>query len=218
MGLLTLVDFRDEIDVTFGERSLDTPHYDRWINFAYLDICTAVDFDILDAELSFNTADGTRNYNAPTTPYISIKHVRDTSSDYSLAWIPKEDFFRLTAADEGAPKRWTLHLDDIYLYPCPDGIYAVKAIYKQTPTILSEDGDVTVLQAGWDAAVTMLAVHYGYMALGEEQRAVVWYNRAISYIQSRMTEGGLQKGTPGLLPAFHAGGNYGAANAQGLQG
>jgi hypothetical protein len=212
MGFLTLLDFRDELDVTFGERNLQDPTYNRWINYGYLDLCTAIDFDILDLEQTFNTAIGVRSYVAPSDPFLLIKHVRDTTCDYSLTWIPKEEFFRLTAADEGTPKRWTLHLNKLWFYPVPDGIYSIIDIYKNTPSLLVEDDDVTVLQAGWDAAVSMLAVHYGYMAMGEEARGIAWYNRAIAYMQSRMTEGGMTRQVPGLLPSFHTGEVNGTIN------
>lgn len=213
MGLLKLLDFRDELDVTFGERNVDPIHYNRWINYAYFDLCTSVDFDVLDDELDITTVALTRSYDDPAGDYIIIKHVRDETNDYALTWLPKEDFFRLTAADNGEPKRWTLHKEKLWFYPNPDGAYSLLAIFKELPDALAEDGDPTVLHAGWDAAVSMLASHYGYMAMGEEARGIAWFNRAIAYIQSRMTDEGLQKNVPGLLPSFNVGGNDGLPNA-----
>jgi len=211
MGLLTLVDFRDELDITFGERGIEEPTLNRWIHFAYLDLCSSVDFEILDEEDSFSTVSGTRAYNDPADEYMLIKHIRDTTSDFGLSWIPKEDFFRLTAADTGQPKRWTLHKDKIYFYPKPDAAYALKVIYKKVPDVLDE-ADVTVLPPQWDQAISMFAVHYGYMAMGEENRGIAWYNRAVSYIQTRMTEGDMMKG-PGLLSSFNMGDQYGVPNS-----
>lgn len=212
MGLLKLLDFRDELDVTFGERNIESPTYNRWINFGYLDLCTSVDFDIFDDEVTVPTSNGVRSYTGPTSPFLFIKHIRDNTSEEGLSFIPKEDFFRLPISDTDAPKRWTLHQSKIWLYPTPNAAYSLKVIFKETPDPLEEDDDPTVLHAGWDAAVSMLSTHYGYMALGEENRGIAWYNRAVSYIQTRMTEGDIKRG-PGLLSAFNMGDRDGTPNS-----
>jgi hypothetical protein len=213
MSGMKLEDFRASLNVTFGERNVDQPILDQWINYGYYDVCSAVDFDILDIEHAFSTVGATRSYDTPTEPYMIIKHVRDETSDFSLSFIPKEDFFRLAKADTGEPKRWTLHLDDIYLYPVPDSAYSMYAIVKNVPERLENDEDDSVLQPVWDVAIDMLATQYGYMSLGEENRALVWFNRAIMYIQTRMTDGGMYRDIPGLLSSFNAGERYGTPNA-----
>lgn len=204
MGFMALSDFRDELEVHFGERDIGEGPLNRWTNFAYLELCTGVDFEILDADHEFDTGSGDRDYTGPTTP-LTIKLLRNTTQDEALTWAPKEEFFRLTWTKTGTPKRWTRHIDDILLWPTPTTIHAMIAVYKKTPTILALDADKTVLQAGWDQAISMLSTHYGYMSLGEEQRGVFWYNRAVNYINSRLTEGTFAGGQAGLMKSFDGG-------------
>ena len=217
MGLLALSDFEDELEVTFGERNLSAGTLARWINFGYLELCTAVDFEGLDAEDTFNTAVGDDDYTAPTDPLV-IKIVRNMTQDEPLTWTPKEDFMRLEKGTNDTPKRWTRHIDDILVWPTPIAIESILVVYKDEPAALSAASDETVLPAAWDMAVTYLATGHGYMTLGEEARAIVWYNKAISYINSRMTEGNLASGTAGLLAAFNAGAVDGVPNSAQVPG
>lgn len=204
MGFMDLSDFRAELEVHFGERSLDPGTLDRWTNFGYLELCTGVDFEILDEDHGFNTANGDRDYTGPTTP-LAIKLLRNTTQDESLTWTPKEEFFRLAWTKTGTPKRWTRHIDDILVWPTPTAIHAMIAVYKKTPTILSLDTDKTVLQDAWDRAISMLSTYHGYMSLGEEKRAAFWYNVAVNYINSRLTEGTFVGGQAGLMKSFEGG-------------
>ena len=63
----------------------------------------------------------------------------------------------------------------------------------------------TVIPDSWDVAVWMMSVHYGLLALGEDNRSMAWLSRAITYIQSRMTEGDLQATASGLGASLPAG-------------
>ena len=50
----------------------------------------------------------------------------------------------------------------------------------------------------WDPAIFLLAVHQGLLALGEEQRSAAFLGRAISYIQSKITETDMHMEASGL--------------------
>lgn len=216
MGQLELQDFRSELDLVFGDRSFtnENTFYDRWTNFGYLEIVTAIDFEELDEDHTINTSASTQNYAGPTDP-IAVKMVRDDTNDRTLDWLDKVDLLRRPAATEGEPLYWTRHIDEIWLHPVPDGAYALNAIHKKTPALLSGDTDVTVLEAGWDQGIIYFAVSHGFMMLGEENRGVAWYNRGLAYAQSRMTEEKFQEGTVGLKASqadLDPGVNVGPAN------
>lgn len=217
MGALQLSEFRDQLEVTFGERGLSSTILNQWVNFGYLELVTGLDFEILDNEFTFNTAVGDRDYTGPTDPLV-IKFLRNETQDETLTWVPKEEFFRLPSATNGTPKRWTRHLDEIFVYPKPTAIESMLAVYKDEPTELSNDTDVTVIPATWDQAIINLSTSHGYMVVGEENRAVVWYQKAVNYINSRMSEDNLSRGTAGLFRAFNLGESDGVLNPPTVQG
>ena len=82
MGDLALSDFRGELDLVFGDRGFTSENtfYDRWVNFGYLEVTTAIDFESLDEDLSVTTSSSTQNYTGPTSP-LAVKSVRDDSAD-----------------------------------------------------------------------------------------------------------------------------------------
>ncbi len=203
MGVLTLLQIRTEVDSSMGNRTavLD-PRIDTWINLAYIDIASGIDFPELDGELVIPTVVGQNNYAGPVNPLV-VDLVRDDTNENLLTWVPKNEYFRLNRSTNGPVKRWTRSATEILLFPPPSAIVSLTAFFKITPAILAADGDVTILPGYVDNALILLAPAYGLLATGEDERAIVWLNRAINFLQSRLTNqdlsfllGGLSKTQP----------------------
>ena len=203
MGVLTLIQIRTEVDSSMGNRtSVDDPRIDTWINLAYIDIASGIDFPELDGELVIPTVVGQNNYAGPVNPLV-VDLVRDDTNENLLTWVPKNEYFRLNRSTNGPVKRWTRSATEILLFPPPSAIVSLTAFFKITPAILAVDGDVTILPGYVDNALILLAPAYGLLATGEDERAIVWLNRAINFLQSRLTNqdlsfllGGLSKTQP----------------------
>lgn len=203
MGVLTLLEIRTEVDSVMGNRtSVDDPRIDTWINLAYIDIASGIDFPELDGELVIPTVIGQNNYIGPVNPLV-VDLVRDDTNDNLLTWVPKNEYFRLNRSTNGPVKRWTRSAAEILLFPPPSVVVNLTAFFKVTPVILVLDGDVTILPGYVDNALILLAPAYGLLATGEDERAIVWLNRAINFLQSRLTNqdlsfllGGLSKTQP----------------------
>lgn len=198
MGYMTLSDFRIDLQSALGDRGLHDPRLDRFINFGYLDLCGAVDFEVLEAQdVSQSTAIGNQNLNVPANAML-VRIVRDTTVGRLLGWIPKVEFYRRAFTPNAAPLNWTRDGAVIKLNPTPNAVDAMLIIYKKTPVLLAATTDVSVIPDIWDPAIFLLSVHHALLALGEEQRSTTWLARAISYIQSRMTENDLHENASGL--------------------
>lgn len=187
MGYMTLENFRTDLQSSLGDRGHDNSALDRWINFGYLDISGAIDFETLESSSTIATTSGNADIAAPSGSLI-IKIVRDDTNDRLLGWLPKIEYFRRSTSDSGEPTHWTRNENDILLHPVPDGAYDINVIYRDLPTRLSAAGDTTVLPDMWDTAVHMLSVYHGLLASGEEERAQLWFARAVNFVQTRMSE------------------------------
>lgn len=220
MGHLELQDYRSELDLVFGERSILPAHYDRWVNFGIQELISGVRFEALVDAYTWPTVASQHIYPLGFQPLIPIS-VRNVTSDVPLLWIPLGDTNRLNlktalgAAYEDIPTRWTMFGEDsIFLYPIPDADYTHSFDYVAQPDLLVQDDDVTVLPFVWDQAILYLAIAHGYLMLGEENRAAVWHVRAVTAISSRMDDGYVQRSEPGLVSAFTAEeSNRGSSNA-----
>lgn len=197
MGLLTLPDFVDELELALGDvPGLSSGQTERWINFGYLELATGVDFEALDDDFTFPTVAAQQAYTGPSEP-LAVKIVRNEDQDYNLDWTGKEDLLRRPTGTGGPPEVWTRHKEDILLWPVPLSVDSFRVVYKKTPAPLSGT-DATVLPAQWDLAVVMFAASYGYHSLAMADRAVAWFNRGVAYVNSRMTEQSIHEGTAGL--------------------
>lgn len=214
MGFMALSDFRTDVNTALGNRGLPNAQVDRWVNFGYLEVTSAVRFEVLDGTDTIATV-MSQNYIVAPTEVQYIRLVRDTSNDYLLGWVPKNVYYMKLQATSDVPKVWTRDGLNILLHPVPDAAYNLDVVSKKTPTLLSGDGDVTVLSDAWDPVILALAIHYGLLTLNEEQRALVWLQRAVAYAASRLTEEDLEIETRGLENSLAPGTSFAAKLRQG---
>lgn len=188
MGVLTLLQMRTELSSSMGTRPNVLPaRQDVWLNLAYTDIASGIDFTELDGELVIPTVVGQNNYTGPVNPLI-VQLVRDDTNDNLLTWIPNSEYFRLDrSVAQASPARWTRRATEILVWPNPDAIVSLTSYFKVTPAPLVGDGAVTVLPPYTDNAMILLGIAYGLLAVNEDQRAIIWANRAITYLGSRLT-------------------------------
>jgi hypothetical protein len=197
MGYMTLADFREELSETTGNRGFDNGRLDRWINFAYMDVTGAIDLEELEEPAAAVTVAATPTVAKPDNSRKVLTVVDDTTGRL-LQSIDKTEYFRLDRTTTGEPLKWAVLGDNIYLHPTPNAAFDLLIIQKIDPARLELVSDTTILADTWDAAVFMLSVHYAYMSVGEDQRAALWMNRAISYLQSRATAEEIFIREPGL--------------------
>lgn len=197
MGYMLLTDFRTEVQSSVGDRGFTNARLDRWINFGYLDLAGAIDFEELTETDTFNAVIGQNNYPIPIDARLIQLVINDTDETL-LQFIDKSEFYRLNRTAQAPPLKWTRVEEEILLNPTPDATDSFITVYKKDPVRLLNDGDTTILPDTWDAAVTLLATYHGLLAIGQEQRATQWFARAVTYIQSRITQEEAFIRTPGL--------------------
>lgn len=196
MGFMTQADFSTEVQSALGDKGYDDTRVTRWVNWGYLDVASAISFEVLESTDLIPTVAATATIAAPTEKLL-IRFVRDQTNDRLLTWITKNEYFRLKQATQGQPLKWAQHIGNIHLHPIPDDEFSMMVGSKSTPTLLT-GSTTTVLPDSWDQVILMLAVQYGLLHTGEEQRAAVWMSRAVAYAMSRITEEDLKLELPGL--------------------
>jgi hypothetical protein len=200
MGVITLSEFRDRMSTTLGDRNLAASRLTEAVNDAYYEIAGGVQFEEFEKVDSQSTSNGVRNYALPSDDIASVLFVVRTSDYLNLRWVEKAEFLRLDPGS-GAPTRWTRIGAEIFLSPIPDASYGFDIHYRTMPVRLTLDSDVTAISALWDQPIYLLAVHYMWLALGEEDRAMVWYQRVLNSLQTRMSEEDFARMTLGKIPS-----------------
>ena len=217
MGLVTLAEYRTDVDDAMGSKGYATGSLDRWINYGLLDLAGAVKFDILENNEAPVTVSGQEWVTAPTNTLV-IELVRDDTNNRLLAWIDKTEYFRRSQDSSGEPTHWTRHNALLYLHPVPDGAYTLFVATIEPPAALTTGSETSPFPDTWDSAIFMLAVHHGLLAKGQEQRSAVWLARAITYIASRITEADFSEAATGVGASIPRGLQSLTARLQGLGG
>jgi hypothetical protein len=197
MGLLTLQNFRDDLQGALGNLQYGDSELDRWINMAYLDLASSVDFEVFDGDTPRATVDG-QNYVLCPANVLIVRLVRDETTDYLLGWVRKAEYYRKSQSAQGPPRKWTRHGNKVMLHPVPDAVYNILLVTKLSPTPLTLPAHITEIPPVWDSAVQTLSMYYALGARGQEARAESWLRRTVVYVQSRITEEGLEANLDGL--------------------
>jgi len=187
MGILTLAEYRTDIEAALGSRAYGTILTDQWTNSAYYEVSGVMEHPEMFNTFSVPTVASTSSYAGPTNS-IGWRFVEDVDNDTVLEFIALEDFYRRSRVTEGVPDKWTRTIDTLVLHPTPNAIINLKIHYTLEPTALSSSGHKTILPAMWDHAVFLLAVERGHLHAHEENRAALWRNNAVTYIQGLMTQ------------------------------
>jgi hypothetical protein len=190
MGFMTLLDFRTEIDAVLGSRVFVTARLTTWVNLGYYDVTGAIDFHELDIRDSFDTSVSDYDYSLPSG-MREVLALYDADAKYGIREVNIAEFNRQDRSVTGPPKTWARHGDLLYLYPTPIDVREIDVYGRIDPEPLSVDGDVTLLSGVWDAPILMFAISHGLLSLNEDARAVVWYNRGVAYMQTRVQAGKL---------------------------
>lgn len=184
MGLMTLADFRSDLQAVLGSRQVTQVRLDRWIYFGYVDLAGAIDFEEFHSILPAPTVIGQQIYPVPDGVRV-IKGI--VGSAGLLQYVEDHEFFRRPPQD-GLPVRWTRFGTAYLLGPTPNAVQGINLLAKVDPDPLVAATDVTVLSPVWDQAIYLFSVYHGLIAVGEnEAKAREFLGRAFTYVQSRST-------------------------------
>lgn len=199
MGLMRLDDFREEVVANLGDRGLTNRRVDSWVNFAYRELCGALEFEELRFEQKTTTVPGVRLYEFPEK-FLGIVAVADVTNKRRLERLDAADLLLKDKTITGPPTHWGRRAKALVLWPVPDGQYELNAIFFREPDLLVNGTDTTVIPATWDTAIVLLATHYGLLALGRTEMdfnaADRYFQRYIAYVRSRKTDSEWMSKTP----------------------
>lgn len=187
MGFMTLQHFRDElVNAVGGERlGAGTDRKDRYINMAYYEICGVLEFKDLMAVQSISAVLGTLAYSQPSD-LLGVRAIIDQTNKNRLLKISEENYLMLDPEETGEPSRWTRYGGSIHIWPGPTESLAMKNLYIQQPATMPAGG--SILPAQWDSPIWMLSCYYALLSLGDQHLSIQWFERAMAYLSSRITD------------------------------
>lgn len=145
---MNLMDLRQEVwDHGFDANFFPATRVNRYLNNAYLLICTRVEYYTDEATLDFSTVSGTMLYSQPADMGV-LRSVRDTVNQIELQEVGLRDLDR-TNVTTGQPVIYAMDGANIHLFPTPNGVYSLEIRYWKLPAELVNDADTPTLPARW---------------------------------------------------------------------
>lgn len=156
----------------------------RFVNQAYLEVCSKYPFPELSTSTTVTTADGTAAYETTATDILQVTELIDSTNYVTLYPINESKYDQLTQGDSSStstPIYWYISgvgsnsRLEFTLFPTPDGVYTVTIKYDKVPSelVLSPTATSPIISAVWDDSILGRAIYRGWKHLGDEQRAMM---------------------------------------------
>lgn len=190
MGRMTLDQFRSTLLASLGDRGVGNDRLDIWINQAYEEVATAIEFEAAQASTTLTTVLNQASYSLPAG-LLGIRGIVDETNDRNLVRMDWQEYLRKNPDSDvnGEPTHWVRHNDKVYLHPTPDTAGETLSLYYEKElTALSSGSDKTAIPGMWDKAILLLAQASGLQDLKEFEGAQLVFSRAMGYMRSRRTD------------------------------
>lgn len=193
MGFMTFEQFKSEVSLNLGGKTIIPERLSLWVNWALLNLGTYVEFDELRETVALTTVVGTTTYALPAD-LVGILTVELANRKLKQARrVPNtgEEETR-----EGQPMFWVRREDNIVLWPTPDEVEEGLIEYTKEPAILTAASDLSPFRDFWDVSIVMLATHHALLSLGDQDQADRWLGRFLGYVGSRKAHQNIQRDSP----------------------
>lgn len=193
----TLSTIRDELVAALGQRTdltvggTDFTRINKYINYAYRDLCSSLQLEELIASLSFNTVAAQPLYKLPNA-------VRDTRmvslvdpvtypvtgglplNKRDLAWYRRQILF----SDVG-PTDYFKYNTLLVLWPTPTAVNALSVEFRIRPDDLVGATDSPILPTEWHEGIFLLAKAKLHAALLEPDLAAIAENDFTKFVRRK---------------------------------
>jgi hypothetical protein len=211
MGLLTLSELRDELQIALKQRNdLTDAQLNRWINQGYTWVCTpevrrheelksTYDVALVTGTNVYSLSQATVGYHIlgiSDVTYYASATVVNTAERHDVR--PRDTRWfndhRIPSAG-GGPRHYAWRAAGIVFSPIPTSAengHQVRLETWREPVLLSNDADVTVLTNYWDEAVILAAQFIAEYRLGYRELSTATRQTAVGYVNEKSAGNELQ--------------------------
>lgn len=187
MGRVTKSEFRSDLDGIIGEGRKEPPWLDRRVQEGYVDVATAILHNTTKREVVIPTVVNQIDYPMPANA-LGVVSVYDTELKKALIYIESENLDHYNFDRVQSSRLWSQIGDQLRIYPTPFDSVDLKVTFHIEPDPLLAEDSRTILPARWDNAVLLVAAHYAFLHLHEDEKAEMFFERFVSYAGARLTD------------------------------
>ena len=195
MGLETLTEFRDGINLALGEKRQSNERLDQWVNDAIVELFGELDIAGRRQGATADLVIGQREYDVPTD-LLAMLVLRITDINRRLIKTSVENFELFDETTTGSPTHYMRVGPFISVFPLPDAVKELKLFFIKEPATLALPADTSGLPSMYDRVIHMIGLRNALIDLEENERATFIFQAAENKLRKLPTEAWLESQNP----------------------
>lgn len=195
MGVNTLDQFRDLLNLALGGKAQANERLDIWINQAIEELFVMLDIEGRRVCAQTLTIADQERYLLPTNCVATLV-LTDKTNKKRLIKSSVENYEKKDPTRSGKPSHYMRVDRHLHFFPIPDDEYLIHMFYIKAPTRMEASADVTELTSAYDRVVHLLALRNALMDLRETEAATFFYQTAVNMLRMIPDESWLESQNP----------------------
>ncbi len=195
MGLETLGNFRDGINLALGEKRQGNERLDQWVNDAVIELFGELDIQGRRQGATADTIIDQREYDVPSD-LLAMLSLRINDVNKRLIKTSIENFELFDNTTTGTPTHYQRTGAFISLFPLPDAIQELQMFFIKEPPVLAATADTSGLPSMYDRMIHMISLRNALIDLEENDRATFIFQAAENKLRKLPTEEWLESQNP----------------------
>jgi hypothetical protein len=187
----TLAQLRLEVRLVLKRRTdITDAEIDGWINDAYRELTSTIEFEELRTELEFTSVVDQQKYLLPDgTDIVSRLSVRNTqlpAGGYELEKQTEDVLRRDADWLSDYPAKWLQKERLLVLWPPPDGAYTLVASVSYAPQKLTLTTHQPLIEPHWHYALSLKAQEIALAAIDQPEKSGEKLNKFLSVVRPKI--------------------------------
>jgi hypothetical protein len=195
VGLETLGEFRDGLNLALGEKRQGNERLDQWINDGVIELFGELDIQGRRQGATADTIIDQKTYDVPAD-LLAMLSLRINEVNKRLIKTSIENFELFDDTRTGTPTHYQRAGAFISLYPLPDAIQTMQMFFIKEPPQLVGASDVSGLPSMYDRVIHLISLRNALIDLEENERATFTFQIAENKLRKLPTEEWLESQNP----------------------
>ena len=195
MGLETLTEFRDGINLALGDKRQGNERLDQWINDGVIELFGELDITGRRQGATADTVIDQREYDVPAD-LLAMLVLKNNTTRKRMVKTSIENFQLLDDTTVGSPTRYTRVGAFISVHPLPNVVEQLELFFIKEPPVLASPTATSGLPSMYDRVIHMIGLRNALIDLEENERATFIFQAAENKLRKLPTEEWLEGQNP----------------------
>ncbi len=195
MGLETLGEFRDGLNLALGEKRQGNERLDQWLNDGVTELFGILDIQGRRQGATADTVIDQREYDVPAD-LLAMLVLRNNTTRKRMIKTSVENFQLFDDTSEGSPTHYMRVGAFISVHPLPNVVEQLELFFVKEPSPLALVTDTSGLPSMYDRVIHLIGLRNALIDLEEAERSVLILQAAENHLRKLPSEEWLEGQNP----------------------